>query len=185
MGTCTDNAVFYCRECGGEFVPSMKQRGRQIFCSCKCKERHWRQHNKPHISQYAKAYRKRQSALTPKLCAICGTFLPDRHRKTCPGACTRKWARHRYAAYRRRTHEEFTVWKEAIGCINCGYNECGAALDFHHVDGKDFRITAQDFHCRKNSKRVQAELTRCVLLCKNCHAEEHTRLRRKRRGDLK
>jgi hypothetical protein len=56
-------------------------------------------------------------------------------------------------------------------CSNCGYNKNYAALTFHHRAGrKAFRIG-----CGKPMKweKVLAELEKCVLLCLNCHAEEH------------
>ena len=54
----------------------------------------------------------------------------------------------------------------------CGYGQCDAALDFHHIDPdeKNFGI------CRRIDKAwetIQKELDKCVLLCKNCHAEYH------------
>jgi len=58
-------------------------------------------------------------------------------------------------------------------CIKCGYNKYIGALDFHHLDPsqKDFTIAATKLW--KLNDLVIKELDKCVLLCSNCHREEH------------
>ena len=58
-------------------------------------------------------------------------------------------------------------------CVDCGYSRCLAALDFHHLDPteKDFEIGSQAI--RMGFERAQPELDKCVLVCRNCHAERH------------
>jgi hypothetical protein len=56
-------------------------------------------------------------------------------------------------------------------CQRCGYDRCMAALSFHHVKGNK-RFTVAGNHHRSWSS-LRAELDTCVLLCMNCHAEEH------------
>ena len=64
-------------------------------------------------------------------------------------------------------------------CVKCGYNKYDGALDFHHLDPskKDFSISK-----RKNCSLevVKAELDKCILVCRNCHAELHFEERCKR-----
>ena len=59
-------------------------------------------------------------------------------------------------------------------CQKCGYNECPAALDFHHrnPEEKDFAICKKS-GCRKINDRIKKELDKCDLLCANCHRKEH------------
>jgi len=62
-------------------------------------------------------------------------------------------------------------------CGRCGYNEFDSALEFHHVDpkGKE-RTIATLISSRLFSPtlpEVQAELDKCTLLCRNCHAGLH------------
>ena len=59
-------------------------------------------------------------------------------------------------------------------CEHCGYNKYRGALEFHHKDP-----TQKDPQgLRKmNLEKLFAEVDKCVLLCSNCHREEHARLR--------
>lgn len=61
-------------------------------------------------------------------------------------------------------------------CQNCGYDRYIGSLEFHHMDpeAKDFDVA----NCKLTSfNRVRPELDKCVLLCANCHREEHARLK--------
>lgn len=61
-------------------------------------------------------------------------------------------------------------------CLHCGYNKSVWALTFHHLDPtqKDFAIGGNG--STKSWERMKVELDKCILLCMNCHAEEHERL---------
>ena len=56
------------------------------------------------------------------------------------------------------------------------YNEFIGTLDFHHVDSasKDHEIARLLTVNRNNIAVIEAELTKCILLCKNCHAFIHS-----------
>lgn len=61
-------------------------------------------------------------------------------------------------------------------CSRCGYDKCNDALDFHHVDGrKDFGISQEGL--TRSWEKVKAEVDKCILVCANCHREEHAKLR--------
>jgi hypothetical protein len=56
-------------------------------------------------------------------------------------------------------------------CERCGYNKCPGVLQFHHEDNnKKFGIGDGG---TKSWERIRLEIDKCVLLCANCHAEEH------------
>lgn len=57
-------------------------------------------------------------------------------------------------------------------CRTCGYSKCSKALTFHHTDAesKGFNISART---DAPWEVVREELDKCVLLCFNCHMEEH------------
>jgi hypothetical protein len=59
-------------------------------------------------------------------------------------------------------------------CEHCGYDKFRGALEFHHKDPtqKDPQ-GLRKMHLGK----LFAEVDKCVLLCANCHREEHARLR--------
>ncbi len=59
-------------------------------------------------------------------------------------------------------------------CERCGYNKNIAALDFHHInpDEKKFQIDIRKFS-NTNLTDLENELNKCILLCANCHREEH------------
>lgn len=57
-------------------------------------------------------------------------------------------------------------------CCVCGYKRYVGALDFHHIDPetKDFAIAQLRSYKWDN---IKPELDKCILVCKNCHAEIH------------
>ncbi|ASU00923.1 HNH endonuclease [Bacillus phage Anthony] len=59
-------------------------------------------------------------------------------------------------------------------CQRCGYNKSYRALQFHHLDPeeKDFQIGGKVMLWDK----IKKELDKCILLCANCHLEEHESL---------
>lgn len=83
------------------------------------------------------------------------------------------------AVQRRRDKLKILAVEYLGGCCNfCGYNKCVHALEFHHLDPneKDYGIGAKG-HTRSFEK-MKKELDKCLLLCANCHREEHYRLRK-------
>lgn len=57
-------------------------------------------------------------------------------------------------------------------CSICGYDKNYAALDFHHVDPSEKEADWKSLRLKKWDSVIK-ELQKCVLLCKNCHAEVH------------
>lgn len=57
-------------------------------------------------------------------------------------------------------------------CSKCGYSKNLASLDFHHVD-ETTKEDAMGRIIQKTWKSFEDEIKKCVLLCKNCHAELH------------
>lgn len=68
--------------------------------------------------------------------------------------------------------------KENLKCSKCGYNQCLEALEFHHSDPnkKEYSICFL-VNSEKNIKAIQEEIDKCIVLCANCHREEHWRLK--------
>ena len=56
-------------------------------------------------------------------------------------------------------------------CSKCGYNKHPEILEFHHLDPKekDFSVS----NLLRMGKQADNEILKCILLCPNCHKEEH------------
>lgn len=59
-------------------------------------------------------------------------------------------------------------------CSSCGYNKNISALEFHHKDPskKEFVLSSNNL-VQLNYSRLSEEVSKCLLLCSNCHREEH------------
>jgi len=60
-------------------------------------------------------------------------------------------------------------------CVICGYNKYVGALDFHHLNPNEKEYSISNLRTYSMAK-VKIELDKCVLLCRNCHAEVHNGL---------
>lgn len=63
-------------------------------------------------------------------------------------------------------------------CCVCGYDKCNGALDFHHVAEKSFSIAASISIMGSGPKaleKMKKEADKTILVCKNCHAEIHSK----------
>jgi hypothetical protein len=76
------------------------------------------------------------------------------------------------ARLKRRDIKQTLVNYKGGKCVNCGYNKCLASLDFHHIDPKEKDFSIAGNHCLTIEK-LKAEVDKCILVCKNCHAEIH------------
>jgi len=67
------------------------------------------------------------------------------------------------------------------GCSMCGYNKLLRCLSFHHRDPqlKSFKLDILTF-CSCPEATLQSELSKCDLLCLNCHADLESKLRKSR-----
>ncbi len=57
-------------------------------------------------------------------------------------------------------------------CCRCGYDKCIAALEIHHPHGRDTDYRPVQAWSRERIKK-HLEENECILLCSNCHREEH------------
>ena len=119
-----------------------------------------------------------------KKCIICGKEF-----ETLPNGNSRKYCFECSPSYPKGGSRALTIKalrramkKQAVKelggkCEICGYNKCIDALIFHHKDPSE-----KDFGLAQNGimhdwKEYLSEAKKCMLLCANCHAEEHFRLR--------
>ena len=55
------------------------------------------------------------------------------------------------------------------GCIDCGYREAACALDFDHRDPEHKLFTISQ-SMQRNLDLLLAEIAKCDVRCRNCHA---------------
>jgi len=60
-------------------------------------------------------------------------------------------------------------------CKICGYKKCTNAMDIHHLNGDDKKLTFAG-SWGLAWKTIEKELDKCVLLCCRCHREVHDKL---------
>lgn len=80
---------------------------------------------------------------------------------------SREEAREVYGGFLKR-------YKLALGCSRCGYDQNAYALDFDHLDPtlkvKGVTLLAHAYMVSTvNTARLLAEITKCRVLCANCH----------------
>ena len=111
-------------------------------------------------------------------CNVCGETKPDDafyfgslgqspnkgFRKICK-PCDHKGKRQRH-----KNAKKAWLIEHGAKCEKCGYDRCTDALDFHHKDPstKVFNITRV-----QSVTRLRKELSKCIILCSNCHREIH------------
>lgn len=58
-------------------------------------------------------------------------------------------------------------------CLDCGGVFPSAVYDFHHLDPTEKEHNLGNLLRKKNFAEVEKELSKCVLLCANCHRIRH------------
>ena len=67
----------------------------------------------------------------------------------------------------------------SVKCERCGYSKSFAAIDFHHKRDKLLNISKAIGKLSSNSftngttNEILREISKCEILCSNCHREEH------------
>ena len=74
---------------------------------------------------------------------------------------------------RQRLFKQDCVSYKGGKCESCGYDKFLGALEFHHKDPKEKDFPINQSRLWRLDERVKRELDKCILLCSNCHAEEH------------
>lgn len=61
-------------------------------------------------------------------------------------------------------------------CADCGYSSNPSVLEFHHTDPSEKEFAIGSGGITRSFEKVKIELDKCLLLCANCHREEHDRI---------
>ena len=99
----------------------------------------------------------------PRKCPICGAEIPRNNGQFC-SRCSRKY----YIVKLKQMAVSYKGGK----CERCGYDKNIGALDFHHLDPKQKEFEISKVR-HKSIEDIKEELDKCILLCANCHREEH------------
>lgn len=113
------------------------------------------------------------------ICTWCGIILEGRQRKFCSRGCKNRDSNSRHQSYsaqqrRGRSRKIRLIQLSGTKCIRCGYNTNFSALQFHHVVpcDKTFNLDLRSLSNRSWTAIIE-ESRKCILLCSNCHKEEH------------
>jgi hypothetical protein len=71
----------------------------------------------------------------------------------------------------RRKLKEIIVAEAGGSCAICGYSRYVGALEFHHLNPSDKRLTLSWNGVTLSLDTLRAEARKCLLVCSNCHAE--------------
>lgn len=74
---------------------------------------------------------------------------------------------------RKKSTEEYIAWKNEQQCCVCGESD-DACLDAHHLDPAEKEYKLSELGSRAfGSKKWYAELSKCIIVCSNCHRKIH------------
>lgn len=99
----------------------------------------------------------------------CKNELSGKQRKFCSPGCKLKQNVHDSRRRGKKRAVEYLGGK----CVNCGYDKCYGALQFHHGNDDKETLVSRLISNNRPWAVVLVELKKCTLLCANCHAEKH------------
>jgi len=114
-------------------------------------------------------------------CIICNFNLTITQVKYCSPKCKSKahYNKHfknsntSWSQYKRGFSRKIKLINMLGGCCSkCGYNKNISALHFHHLRDKVFNLDVRKIS-NSSMDRLLLEVNKCILLCANCHSEEH------------
>jgi hypothetical protein len=110
-----------------------------------------------------------------KTCSKCGETKPQscfyKNRPECKN-CTKRPTHKDRDPNIKRNLQMVNLIKVDSGCLVCGYNNVASAIEFHHVHEKYRNITDMVQGANK-IERILDEMSKCLILCANCHRELH------------
>jgi hypothetical protein len=97
-------------------------------------------------------------------CTLCGKDTTARMQRRCQSCCTK---------IRRYLAKSAAVKLLGGKCNRCGWEGHLAAYEFHHLDPKQKEFSLGSVS-NKKWEIILNELSKCELLCSNCHRIEHS-----------
>lgn len=120
---------------------------------------------------------KQRNFQNRKYCLECSPFGSG-NRKKLGEVPSKKYVQKsgKFIAWQRKArHERKLKLIQLFGgeCSICGYHKCMGALDFHHPNPQEKEFGLASKGLLRKWEDVVKEAEKCVLLCRNCHAELH------------
>jgi hypothetical protein len=84
-----------------------------------------------------------------------------------------KSCKHKLQQARQHDFKQWCIDYKGGRCVVCGYNKYIGALDFHHRDPSQKEFNFGEKKNLMTKEKALKELDKCILLCRNCHAELH------------
>ena len=86
----------------------------------------------------------------------------------------------RHYASKKKRHDEnkrlLTEVKETAPCAACGEYHPASCMDHHHLDPSVKEKQISSMLSANSWKKIEEEMSKCVLLCANCHRKIHNNL---------
>ena len=75
---------------------------------------------------------------------------------------------------RQKKRDWLIEYKSTLLCENCSYDKNPRVLHFHHKDKNNKRCNVGDMVGSGYSiESIKKEINKCIVLCSNCHQENH------------
>ena len=104
--------------------------------------------------------------------------------KTCQNIMTKahyKNNKSKYNSNRRNHRKQDRDWlqkyKSTKFCALCGETH-SCCLEFHHKNPKTKKFRISDAIGRRSRKEILREISKCLILCSNCHKKLHHNIRK-------
>lgn len=125
-----------CEECGGEFEEARNQKGRQKYCSKKCREISWTMNNKESLRSWRRDYQKKRKR--PVFCKVCDNPISDERRASgvthCSDECANISTKRAYKKHRDKKRLHVLNLLGGPTCVYCGCDDI-KALEINHKCG--------------------------------------------------
>lgn len=118
-----------------------------------------------------------------KLCSLCGEtkslsdfysngYQPNGKKKY-KGKCKTCEQKYRYDSQTNKIVDILAELGKEYKCENCGYDKNTAAITFHHLDPAEKEFGIAEISKTYSLDKLREEIKKCIVLCHNCHMEEH------------
>ncbi len=119
------------------------------------------------------------SAFNKKRCKNKQDFILQPYCRECNIKTSREWYQQHKERVIKKTAESrqrkmvwFGEFKQTLKCNTCGEAHI-ACLDFHHNDPLQKEGNISYLKRSYGKKRIMEEISKCTILCANCHRKHH------------